>query len=91
MPNLMEAKTFVDDRQIMIVTLSPVQDSSRSTQYFGVAKIMLPVGSEDVRFPIPASSLQNAFELYDEHLKKFSDEFQEQVAAAKNDQPEQKE
>lgn len=80
MRNLKEAKTIVDERGVMVVVLEPVGGSGES-QYFGIAKVMLPVGSEEIRFPIPANSLDQAFDMYDAELQRFSDDFQKQVAA----------
>jgi hypothetical protein len=58
-------------------------------QYFGVAKVMLPVGSEEIRFPIPASSLDEAFDKYDSELQRFSEDFQKQMASNVKVQQEQ--
>lgn len=80
MRKLKEAKTIVDERGVMVVVLEPL-DRTGDAQYFGVAKVMLPVGSEEIRFPIPASSLDQAFDMYDSELQRFSDDFQKQVAA----------
>lgn len=80
MRRMKEAKTIVDDRGVMIVSLEPIGHQG-DTQYFGVAKVMLPVGSEDIRFPIPAGSVDEAFDMYDAELQRFSDDFQKQVAA----------
>ena len=80
MRNLKEAKTIVDERGVMVVVLEPIGGVGEA-QYFGVAKVMLPVGSEEIRFPIPATSLDQAFDMYDSELQRFSDDFQKQVAA----------
>lgn len=80
MRNLKEAKTIVDERGVMVVVLEPVGGAGE-TLYFGVAKVMLPVGSEEIRFPIPANSLDQAFDMYDAELQRFSDDFQKQIAA----------
>lgn len=84
MRKIFEASTFVDDRGVMITVLK-AQDNGEC-QYYGVAKVMLPVGSEEIRFPIPTNSLEDAFDQYDAELKKFSEEFQKQVAANKEAQ-----
>lgn len=80
MRKLKEAKTIVDDRGVMIVVLEPI-GSKDDNLYFGVAKVMLPVGSEEIRFPISAVSIDDAFDKYDVELQKFSDDFQKQMAA----------
>jgi len=75
-----EAKTYVDMRGIMIVALSPI-GSEEAEQFFGVAKVVMPIGGEEMRFPIPAASLEEAFDNYDFELKKFSEEFEKQMKA----------
>jgi hypothetical protein len=80
MRKLKEAKTIVDERGVMIVMLEPMGHKD-DVQYFGVAKVMLPVGSEEIRLPIPASSLDEAFDKYDSELQRFSEDFQKQMAS----------
>ena len=88
MRKLKEAKTIVDERGVMIVVLESIGDKDDNL-YFGVAKVMLPVGSEEIRFPIDAVSLDDAFDKYDVELQKFSDDFQKQMAANSQSQQDQ--
>jgi len=75
-----EAKTYVDMRGIMIVALSSI-GSEKAEQFFGVAKVVMPIGGEEMRFPISAANLEEAFDNYDSELKKFSEDFEKQMKA----------
>lgn len=74
-------QAYVDDNGIKIEHIEPISpDDTVEFSYFGVAQMVTNFGQSEVRFIIPASSLDDAFSKYEEELKKFSDEMKKQIA-----------
>lgn len=74
-------QAYVNDEGIKIEHIEKAGDSdSLEFSYFGVAQMVTNFGQSEVRFVIPAVSLEEAFEKYEEELKKFSDEMKKQIA-----------
>jgi hypothetical protein len=72
---------YVNDDGIKIEHIEKASDGdSLEFSYFGVAQMVTNFGQSEVRFVIPAASLEEAFEKYEEELKKFSEEMKKQIA-----------
>jgi len=63
---------------------SAKEEFNLPTKYVGVAHMMSDYGISDVRFEIPASSIEEAFSKYDEYLKIFSDNMKKQMQEKQN-------
>lgn len=74
-------QAYVNDDGIKIEHIERASEGdSLEFSYFGVAQMVTNFGQSEVRFVIPASSLEDAFGKYEEELKKFSDEMKKQIA-----------
>lgn len=74
-------QSYVNNDGIKIEHIEPNSpDDVLQFQYFGVAQMVTSFGQSEVRFVIPANTLNEAFEKYDEELKKFSEEMKKQFA-----------
>lgn len=72
--------TFVSSTGVKVEVLKSANDSfNLPNKFVGVAHMMSEYGISDVRFEIPSSSVEEAFEKYDEYLKIFSDNMKKQM------------
>ena len=72
--------TFVSSSGVKVEVLKPASESfNLQNKFVGVAHMMSEYGISDVRFEIPAASIEEAFEKYDEYLKIFSDNMRKQM------------
>lgn len=72
--------TFVSNVGVKVEVLKSANESfNLPTKFVGVAHMMSEYGISDVRFEIPAVSVEEAFEKYDEYLKIFSDNMKKQM------------
>ncbi len=72
--------TFVSNAGVKVEVLKSANESfNLPTKFVGVAHMMSEYGISDVRFEIPAVSVEEAFEKYDEYLKIFSDNMKKQM------------
>jgi len=72
--------TFVSNAGVKVEVLKSADESfNLPTKFVGVAHMMSEYGISDVRFEIPAISVEGAFEKYDEYLKIFSDNMKKQM------------
>jgi flagellar basal body-associated protein FliL len=74
-------QAYVDNNGIKIEHIEPAsKEDNVEFSYFGVAQMVTNFGQSEVRFVIPAASLEEAFSKYEEELKKFSDEMKRQIS-----------
>lgn len=75
-------KAYVNDDGVKIEYIEPASEDDRlEFKYFGVAQMVTSFGQSEVRFVIPASSLEEAFSKYEPELNKFSEEMKKQFQA----------
>ena len=75
-------KAYVNDDGVKIEYIEPASESDKlEFKYFGVAQMVTSFGQSEVRFVIPASSLEEAFSKYESELNKFSEEMKKQFQA----------
>lgn len=74
-------QAYVNDEGVKVEHIEKVNDGdSLEFSYFGVAQMVTNFGQSEVRFVIPASTLEEAFGSYEAELNKFSEEMKKQIA-----------